>query len=352
MNDSISVSSSLFSNNSSNNSKSNSLNRSVITNHLNINDSGISNEQCNDSINSSLTSEKTQKRLIKANSLIDSYFEMSRKGYTQRRRAKSQILFDGDDLNSIVDQNKLLIEDVYHLKKQLKDKDTKINNLNDIRDRLESEIHELSASLFEQAYTMVNTAKAETAQAEKLLKEANGKIDVLQAEVKALKEVVITSTTTLPNKHLHPYFNTTINKHSRQSSLNQQSLNQIAKATVNSKHDELNAVSNSCSNSSLNSSGLNPMQKSDKVGIASSRSEVNFANSNMLRTEKHVKTHKRGSSHNEIQLQQSKSFMDKFFNSSEAKSQTIELNHNEISKSQQSLQINEPECNAEVRRAL
>ena len=32
---------------------------------------------------------------------------------------------------------------------------------------------------------MVNTAKAETAQAEKLLKEANGKIDVLQAEVKA-----------------------------------------------------------------------------------------------------------------------------------------------------------------------
>lgn len=131
MNDSISVSSSLFSNNSSNNSKSNSLNRSVITNQfdndtnkylLNINDSGIANEQCNDSINSSLISEKNtnQRKLIKANSLIDTYFEMSRKGrhpYTQRRRAKSQILFNGDDLNSIVDQNKLLIEDVYYLKK-------------------------------------------------------------------------------------------------------------------------------------------------------------------------------------------------------------------------------------------
>lgn len=203
---------------------------------------------------------------------------------------------------------------------------------------------------------MVNTAKAETAQAEKLLKEANGKIDVLQAEVKALKEVVITSTSSanLPNKHLHPYFSTSKKKenHSRQSSLNQQSLNQIAKANANSKHDELNTLSISCSNSSLNT--LNSLQKSDKGDIASSRSEVNFQNSQILRKENNFKTHKRGSSYNDIQLQQPKSFIDKFFQSSsqqqqiEAKLHALELKQNDISKSQQSLQVNEPECNVEV----
>jgi len=41
------------------------------------------------------------------------------------------------------------MEDLYSLKKQLKRKDATIVELNEIRDRLESEMHELSASLFE-----------------------------------------------------------------------------------------------------------------------------------------------------------------------------------------------------------
>lgn len=50
---------------------------------------------------------------------------------------------------------------------------------------------------------MVNKAKEETAQSQKLLKEANGKIEVLEAEVKALKALVITSTPSSPNLKQH-----------------------------------------------------------------------------------------------------------------------------------------------------
>lgn len=52
---------------------------------------------------------------------------------------------------------------------------------------------------------MVHEAKDETAQSNKLLNEANGKIDVLEAEVHALKALVLTSTPSEPNKHLHPH---------------------------------------------------------------------------------------------------------------------------------------------------
>ena len=68
-----------------------------------------------------------------------------------------------------------------------------IEKLNDIRERLESEIRDLTAVLFEQAYEMVNNAKEETAQQVKLLNEANGKIHILEAELNALK-VIINST--------------------------------------------------------------------------------------------------------------------------------------------------------------
>jgi hypothetical protein len=66
-----------------------------------------------------------------------------------RRRSKSQTLFDGDETNTIAEHNKQLIEDIFMLKKQLRDKDETILKLNDIRDKLEDEIRELSASLFE-----------------------------------------------------------------------------------------------------------------------------------------------------------------------------------------------------------
>ncbi|XP_034391333.1 guanine nucleotide exchange factor for Rab-3A isoform X5 [Cyclopterus lumpus] len=51
---------------------------------------------------------------------------------------------------------------------------------------------------------MVNEANVKQAAAEKQLREAQGKIDVLQAEVTALKTLVLTSTPSSPNRQLHP----------------------------------------------------------------------------------------------------------------------------------------------------
>ncbi|XP_068579822.1 guanine nucleotide exchange factor for Rab-3A isoform X4 [Cebidichthys violaceus] len=51
---------------------------------------------------------------------------------------------------------------------------------------------------------MVHEANVKQAAAEKQLKEAQGKIDVLQAEVTALKTLVLTSTPSSPNRQLHP----------------------------------------------------------------------------------------------------------------------------------------------------
>uniref|UniRef100_W5MJB7 Uncharacterized protein n=1 Tax=Lepisosteus oculatus TaxID=7918 RepID=W5MJB7_LEPOC len=51
---------------------------------------------------------------------------------------------------------------------------------------------------------MVHEASRKQAAAEKQLREAQGKIDVLQAEVSALKTLVLTSTPASPNPQLHP----------------------------------------------------------------------------------------------------------------------------------------------------
>ncbi|XP_071943222.1 rab-3A-interacting protein-like [Antedon mediterranea] len=67
-----------------------------------------------------------------------------------------------------------------------------------IREKMDHEIEELTASLFVEAHAMVREANLKQAEAEKILKEAQGKIDVLQAEVTALKAMVLTSTPSMP----------------------------------------------------------------------------------------------------------------------------------------------------------
>lgn len=51
---------------------------------------------------------------------------------------------------------------------------------------------------------MVRDANEKQATAEKSLKESQMKVDVLTAEVAALKTLVLTSTPSRPNPHLHP----------------------------------------------------------------------------------------------------------------------------------------------------
>lgn len=60
--------------------------------------------------------------------------------------------------------------------------------------QLESELHELTASLFQEAHLMVNDANVKAAAAEKSLFEAKMKIEGLETEVAALKTLVLTST--------------------------------------------------------------------------------------------------------------------------------------------------------------
>ncbi|XP_072128484.1 guanine nucleotide exchange factor for Rab-3A isoform X2 [Mobula birostris] len=97
-----------------------------------------------------------------------------------------------------------LKEELAKAQRELKLKDEECEKLSKVREQLEQELEELTASLFEEAHKMVREANTKQAAAEKQLKEAQGKIDVLLAEVTALKTLVITSTPSSPNRELHP----------------------------------------------------------------------------------------------------------------------------------------------------
>nr|XP_020476975.1 guanine nucleotide exchange factor for Rab-3A-like isoform X1 [Monopterus albus] len=100
--------------------------------------------------------------------------------------------------------SEILREQLDAAKRELKLKDKECERLCRVRNQLEQELEELTASLFEEAHKMVNEANVKHAAAEKQLKEAQGKADVLQAEVTALKTLVLTSTPSSPNRQLHP----------------------------------------------------------------------------------------------------------------------------------------------------
>ena len=95
---------------------------------------------------------------------------------------------------------------------ELKLKDEECDKLSKVRDQMGEEIEELTASLFEEANKMVQDANIKRMHSEKLLKEANEQTEVLQAELKALKQLVLTSTPSSPNKHLHPQIKEEVKK--------------------------------------------------------------------------------------------------------------------------------------------
>ncbi|XP_078273450.1 rab-3A-interacting protein isoform X2 [Rhinoraja longicauda] len=95
-----------------------------------------------------------------------------------------------------------LKEELAKAQRELKLKDEECERLSKVRDQLGQELEELTASLFEEAHRMVREANVKQAAAEKQLKEAHGKIDVMQAEVTALKTLVQTSSPTSSMKEL------------------------------------------------------------------------------------------------------------------------------------------------------
>lgn len=97
---------------------------------------------------------------------------------------------------------------------QLVKSQAEVVRLAQIRDDVENEVRELTASLFQEAHGMVQEANVKAAASEKALKEARMQVDVLQAEVNALKTLVITSTPSRPNAHLHPQLSNSVSSSS------------------------------------------------------------------------------------------------------------------------------------------
>ncbi|XP_070478153.1 rab-3A-interacting protein isoform X1 [Equus przewalskii] len=97
-----------------------------------------------------------------------------------------------------------LKEELAKAQRELKLKDEECERLSKVRDQLGQELEELTASLFEEAHKMVREANVKQAAAEKQLQEAQGKIDVLQAEVAALKTLVLSSSPTSPTQEPLP----------------------------------------------------------------------------------------------------------------------------------------------------
>ncbi|XP_070151842.1 guanine nucleotide exchange factor for Rab-3A [Polyergus mexicanus] len=97
-----------------------------------------------------------------------------------------------------------LQEELKRAHEELKLKDEEVARLSRIRQDVEAELEELTASLFQEAHNMVREANVRQATAERLLEESRMKSEVLAAEVVALKTLVLTSTPSRPNPHLHP----------------------------------------------------------------------------------------------------------------------------------------------------
>ncbi|GLV37290.1 hypothetical protein CBL_10743 [Carabus blaptoides fortunei] len=87
---------------------------------------------------------------------------------------------------------------------ELRLRDEEVVRLSRIRQDVESELEDLTASLFQEAHNMVREANVRQAAAERALKESHMQVEVLTAEVVALKALVLTSTPSRPNPHLHP----------------------------------------------------------------------------------------------------------------------------------------------------
>ncbi|VDO47235.1 unnamed protein product [Haemonchus placei] len=77
-------------------------------------------------------------------------------------------------------------------RRSLAEKDEKMCRLSRIQDTVDAEVQELTEKLFQEAYRMVNYAEERRERSEKLLNESRLQVEVLSAEVAALKLLVQT----------------------------------------------------------------------------------------------------------------------------------------------------------------
>lgn len=188
---------------------------------------------------------------------------------------------------------------------------------------------------------MVNSARAEAAQSEKLLKEANGKIDVLQAEVKALKELVL-NTSNYNNNNMSgsstPSRGTQrlgiikpTSSHSRQSSLNQQTmatavnLIPVPSSTSTPSNHHNNTVNvmmhMAASTNNLSSASASSHQRGTMsvVKLSTSSSNSQTLSGSLGKSSQHQQQflqQPKESKHKRLPSDQAKSFIDKLFHTS------------------------------------
>ncbi|KIH66531.1 GDP/GTP exchange factor Sec2p [Ancylostoma duodenale] len=77
-------------------------------------------------------------------------------------------------------------------RRSIAEKDEKMCRMSRIQDSVDAEVQELTEKLFQEAYRMVNYAEERRERAEKLLNESRLQVEVLSAEVAALKVLVQT----------------------------------------------------------------------------------------------------------------------------------------------------------------
>ncbi|XP_064397020.1 guanine nucleotide exchange factor for Rab-3A-like [Halichondria panicea] len=89
-----------------------------------------------------------------------------------------------------------LLEHIVSLKMETETLRDKNKRLNSLRTDMDDEMHTLTETLFEEAYKMVDDAKGGKMSAEKRLADATGKIDAMETEMSALKNLL-----TVPSSH-------------------------------------------------------------------------------------------------------------------------------------------------------
>ncbi|MFH4978340.1 hypothetical protein AB6A40_005049 [Gnathostoma spinigerum] len=107
---------------------------------------------------------------------------------------KSESSINGDTLSSEGGESTIRI---YQLERELlaartsiAEKEARCNQLSNLQEKVDSEVQELTEKLFQEAYRMVNEAEGRRVKSEKLLAESRLKVDMLMAEVEALKIIV------------------------------------------------------------------------------------------------------------------------------------------------------------------
>ena len=157
-------------------------------------------------------------------------------------------------LDATEDNFRKLQDELAALKSALRERDGEVAKLSRLREDLEAEMEDLTASLFEEAHKMVRDANVKQASAEKALVEANMKVEGLETEVAALKTLVLTSTPSQPNKHLHPQIDPKNNKRASSGKKTKDAVDGAASSPRSLKNGRLGGLMGS--NSSLVSANI------------------------------------------------------------------------------------------------